>query len=112
MTALLFHFSDRGRCPDHDESRNRHYGGRRCGHDHSRGDGGGGDDSATHDVARHRRPLSSRDLNQQLHRAPQRQLGKFSYFISMLAARRLVVHLTEFIRHGLSSRFWFAIIYP
>ena len=53
---VLFRFCDRDRCPDHDDD------GRSRGHDHSRGDGGGGDD-VTRDVAHHpRRPLSSQDL--------------------------------------------------
>ena len=55
----LFRFSDRDRCPDHDESRSHHDDGRR-GRDHSRGDGGGGD-AVTRDVAHHRRQLSSQD---------------------------------------------------
>jgi hypothetical protein len=59
--SSLFRFSERDRCPDHDESRNHHDDGRRRGHDHSRGDGVDGDDSATRDVARHPRPLSLQD---------------------------------------------------
>jgi hypothetical protein len=44
--GLLFRFSDRDRCPDHDESRSLHHDdGRSRGHDHSRGDGGGDDDA-------------------------------------------------------------------
>jgi hypothetical protein len=50
----LFRFNARDRCPDHDD-------GFRRGYDHSRDDGAGGDDSATRDVPRHRRPLSLQD---------------------------------------------------